>query len=131
MTNQELLLLRLAEYTLRVGSIRNTTDSLIRSRRKAGSAQDLVLTTELDELEQRVNDASRMEWPVLLSPDPEAASRAELITAYESYIDLLVEEISDLVGLAIVHGWKSERFEAGEKARARIAQAKEALYGSV
>lgn len=39
----------------------------------------------------------------------------------DEYLKLLADEISDLVGLASVHGWKSIRYERGEKFRKEIA----------
>jgi hypothetical protein len=51
----------------------------------------------------------------------------DLIKAYEDYIKMLGEEIDDLVGLAYVHGWRSERIEAGKQCRERIVELKEKL----
>jgi hypothetical protein len=48
----------------------------------------------------------------------------ELIILYEEYIKLLGEELSELVGLARVHGWKSTRFEQGELLRSKIGRVK-------
>lgn len=45
----------------------------------------------------------------------------EAVEAYESYVALLNAELNELAGLAAVHGWVSTRFEAGKKARERIA----------
>ncbi len=44
-----------------------------------------------------------------------------LSTKQDEYLKLLADEISDLVGLASVHGWKSIRYERGEKFRKEIA----------
>lgn len=51
----------------------------------------------------------------------------EQAAAYEEYIALLEEEINEIEGVAIAHGWKSTRVEAGEKARAKIAALKQFL----
>lgn len=48
----------------------------------------------------------------------------ELIDAYEDFIRVLGEEIHDMHGLAHVHGWQSQRVEAGKQCRERIAKAK-------
>lgn len=42
--------------------------------------------------------------------------------ARDEYIELLQNEISDLIGLAHVHGWKSTRVEAGAEARKKIEE---------
>ena len=47
-----------------------------------------------------------------------------LILAYEEYIDLTHEEIESLLGIALVHGWKSTRVEKGIVCRANIAELK-------
>ncbi|MDX9803793.1 MAG: hypothetical protein RBS96_07260, partial [Dehalococcoidales bacterium] len=44
----------------------------------------------------------------------------EITKPYDEYISLLVEELSELAGIAAVHGWKSSRYEAGIKAREAI-----------
>lgn len=49
----------------------------------------------------------------------------KLRETYEEYIELLTDEIKDLMSVALVHGWKSSRVEAGEKARANIQALKE------
>ena len=48
-----------------------------------------------------------------------------LIEAHETYEKLLGDEINDICGIALVHGWQSKRFEAGEKCRAEIKAATE------
>ncbi len=49
----------------------------------------------------------------------------EAISVYGPYIDLLGQEIDTLSPLAIAHGWRSIRFEAGKKCREEIAKLKE------
>jgi hypothetical protein len=50
-----------------------------------------------------------------------------IIQAYEEYLKILGDEIDELAPLAIAHGWKSSRFEEGEKARKKIKQIKKIL----
>lgn len=50
-----------------------------------------------------------------------------LVTAQEDCIDLLVAELNDVVPMAAIHHWRTTRAEAGVKARAAIAKAKQAL----
>jgi hypothetical protein len=52
----------------------------------------------------------------------------ELKESYEDYIGLLALELNDLAVLASVHGWKSQRVEAGDNARRRIDKAKSQLF---
>jgi len=51
----------------------------------------------------------------------------ELIEAYEAYIALMGEELSELMPLAANRGWSSKRIKIGEKARKRITEAKKAI----
>jgi hypothetical protein len=51
----------------------------------------------------------------------------ELVKAYEDYIKILGDELAEIVPLAVVHGWKSTRFEQGEQARKRIKELREYL----
>jgi len=44
----------------------------------------------------------------------------DLINEYEAYINLLCDELSGLVGLAAVHGWRSDKYELGLRRRRRI-----------
>lgn len=44
----------------------------------------------------------------------------ELIEAYEEYIKLLGDELSDVVSLAYIHGWRSTRYESGKTCREKI-----------
>lgn len=48
----------------------------------------------------------------------------ELIRLYEEYIKLLGDELNDVVVMASIHGWKSDRVEQGEEMRREIAQQK-------
>ncbi len=45
-----------------------------------------------------------------------------LILALKEYNQLLSEECTELVGMASVHGWKSTRFEEGERLRNKIKE---------
>ena len=51
----------------------------------------------------------------------------ELDDAYREYVDLLIAELEDTIGLAYAHGWRSSRYDAGEQSRKRIAEARSAL----
>jgi hypothetical protein len=48
----------------------------------------------------------------------------ELVDALEDYIKLLGEELSELAGFAMVHGWKSKRVEQGAVMRENIMKLK-------
>ncbi len=50
-----------------------------------------------------------------------------LIEAYEEYVKLLTDEITELAGAAYVHGWRSSRFEKGAELRAKIEELKKPL----
>jgi len=50
-----------------------------------------------------------------------------LVKAQNEYINLLVDEQRECIGLATVHGWKSERFEQGKKLRDKIAELRIAI----
>ena len=52
-----------------------------------------------------------------------------LIKALVAHMHLLRDEVNDLCGLAMVHGWKSSRVEAGAKTRARIKELCQIVYG--
>ncbi len=51
----------------------------------------------------------------------------ELTVLLNDYNDLLGEEIKSLLGIASVHGWKSERAEKGRELREAIESKIEAL----
>jgi len=51
----------------------------------------------------------------------------ELIAAQEEYIKMLGEELDEIAILSYIHGWRSSRFEIGEKMRERIENAKESI----
>lgn len=48
-----------------------------------------------------------------------------LIAAYSKYLELLSDEIQELVGIAIIHGFKSKRIIDGFKCREKIEKAQE------
>jgi len=52
----------------------------------------------------------------------------ELIKLKDDYIELLGEEIDDLIGLAHVHGWKSQNVEEGIEIRKKIKKAENELF---
>lgn len=52
---------------------------------------------------------------------------SDLMVAYDEYINLLNDEINSLIGIASVHGWKSQNVEQGKECRDRIAQFKASL----
>jgi hypothetical protein len=58
------------------------------------------------------------------------SAQKELVEAYEEYIKLIGDEIQDLAGLAIAHGYNSTRGEAGKKCREKIANLKQE-YGEM
>lgn len=49
----------------------------------------------------------------------------EVTNVYDEYIELLGDELDEISGLAIAHGWKSSRYEAGVECRKKIANLKE------
>jgi hypothetical protein len=75
------------------------------------------------DLDVWLKDADRILAALNAAPRPVEA----LVVAYEEYIALLNAEIGSLVGLADIHGWKSERVEAGKAAREKIKVARAAL----
>jgi len=50
-----------------------------------------------------------------------------LVKQLEEYCNLLGDECSDLVGMASVHGWKSNRYEKGVEIRSNIKETKSFL----
>jgi hypothetical protein len=55
---------------------------------------------------------------ILKTPDEKI--KDSIITAQDKYISILSEEISGMVGIASVHGWKSTSSDNGAEARTRI-----------
>ena len=49
----------------------------------------------------------------------------QLIKTQEEYIKLISDELTDVVGIASVHGWKSNRYEQGKLLREKIERLKE------
>jgi hypothetical protein len=43
-----------------------------------------------------------------------------LAAAWEAYANLLGDELNDIIVLATVHGWKSQRIEKGRELREKI-----------
>ena len=54
-----------------------------------------------------------------------------LISALLNYIDLMEEELSELVPMAHLRGWKSSRIEKGNEARENINNASGELFVSI
>ena len=54
-----------------------------------------------------------------------------LICAYEEYIKLLGEELSDMSTIASLHHWSSTRVEVGKRCRKAIAKSKENLINAI
>jgi|688.fasta_scaffold94031_9 hypothetical protein len=57
----------------------------------------------------------------------ETAILGTLVLTIEKYNQLLSDELTELVGMALVHGWKSKRFEEGVAFREKIAELKSFL----
>ena len=49
----------------------------------------------------------------------------DLMEAYDEYIELLGQELDETVPIAYNHHWRSDKYEKGEAARAKIKQVKE------
>jgi hypothetical protein len=49
----------------------------------------------------------------------------ELVRLKDAYIDLLADEIKELIGMAVVHNWKSRRANEGERLRNEIQKLKQ------
>lgn len=45
-----------------------------------------------------------------------------IIEAQQEYIQLLSDELTELAGMAAVHGWKSTRYQKGAELRDKISQ---------
>jgi len=80
-------------------------------------------------IEQPDKEQGAEEWKEYGKPFMDNVKRivnADLvIESLESYIELLGKELDEVTPIASVHGWKSNRFEVGKKARRRIDKAKE------
>jgi len=46
----------------------------------------------------------------------------KLVCAYKHYIEILGDEINEIAGLCLVHGWRTTRYKDGEKARKTIRE---------
>ena len=55
------------------------------------------------------------------------SNKENLIEAQAKYIKLLEDELSEVSGLAWVHGWRSTKADAGEALRRRISSIKRAI----
>jgi len=47
--------------------------------------------------------------------------KKEIVPTYEEYIKLLTEELNEVVPIAYIHGWKSNRYEQGKKLRKKLS----------
>lgn len=54
------------------------------------------------------------------SPVSDGETQEELIDAYKEYVALLNDEINSLLGVAHVHGWRSQNVEKGKACREKI-----------
>lgn len=86
------------------------------------TALKLFHETNLKELLQRAKKGDELDIGSKL------INETVLFTAMEDYIKLLEDELDEVVPLAAVHGWKTKRFEEGEKLRGVIEEMKEKLY---
>ena len=50
-----------------------------------------------------------------------------LIEAYQHYVHLLTDELTETASFCATHGWKSSRYEEGEKLRKIIKQLEKEL----
>jgi len=71
----------------------------------------------------------RQEQPKPLLAEARSQAFRDAMAVYEPYIKLLIEEINELIPLAMVHGWKSSRYDAGIKCRKDIANLSGQLRG--
>lgn len=63
----------------------------------------------------------------LLDAQQRSYHYAHLVSAQDTYISLLGEELNDVVTIAAAHGWHSKRAEEGERQRGIIKELKEQL----
>lgn len=52
----------------------------------------------------------------------------KLNRVYVKYIHALVNEMNDMAGIAIVHGWRSTRVEEGEQIRKEIEELEKKIH---
>ena len=53
----------------------------------------------------------------------------KLVNAYDAYTKLLTDELSELIPIATIHGWKSTRYEEGLRLRTEISDIKKNILG--
>lgn len=53
--------------------------------------------------------------------------REELIDLQRQYIQLLKEELDSAVGIAWVHGWRSQNVDKGEQMRLQISESEKSI----
>jgi hypothetical protein len=58
-----------------------------------------------------------------------ATAKRELMAVYDEYIKLLGDELKDMAGLMVAHGWHSSRVEAGKICREKIQALKKEMEG--
>lgn len=68
------------------------------------------------------------DWIFTLLPNEnhkaEIQAYKDVIALKDEYIQLLTDELSDMAGMAYVHGWRSTRVEKGQELRDKISQFK-------
>ena len=65
MRNEEIYLLKIGELMLMRGFVSSAMESLIAGSRPAGKSahQELVRSCDIQELDRRINDLLKVEWP--------------------------------------------------------------------
>jgi SMC interacting uncharacterized protein involved in chromosome segregation len=64
-------------------------------------------------------------WSKLEKREAKIKAADEVIETKDEYINLLLNEISSLIGIAYLHGWRSSNFQKGEECRDKIYKALE------
>lgn len=98
------------------------TDEVIDRERAAHLACAEKYTAIIDQLKQKHEERILILALDMQKKDQEIERLRELAACQNAYINLLGDEISELVGLAHVHGWKSSRADAGTVFRKRIEE---------
>lgn len=75
---------------------------------------------KIDELKEQVKINHNIALTKTIKHLEQKLLAAEAAEAYKNYFKILIDEIEDLVGSAIVHGWSSKNYEAGKIARHNI-----------
>ncbi len=66
LSKEEILILKIAEYSLALSVLDNSIRSLLKSVRKAGTShyQKLVLESHLKEVEEKADNCLKIKWPI-------------------------------------------------------------------